>query len=1329
MNDFVCLVGADKGWILEKMAGELASRLNYITIEDEPVSNALITYHMHYSYWNRRTSPIEGAYFTHIEESGNARRNFFRVAHSVDFCVTHADRYAQALREDGCQNVTTISPGIDTSLLRPRLQIGVVGRTYPSGRKGESLVRQMMDIPWIDWHFTGDGWPGPALHLKDEELPSFYSSMDYILVPSLYEGGPMCVAEALACGTEVIAPPVGWVPQFEHIEFRTGDADDLRRVLESVYQKKLDRASKVAGYTWDAYAEKYDRLFHGLAAKQGKTLAPVSRKADIPRINVVFGLHSDEANAKGGPSVRVPILASRVRQVSNINGIVWNRGEALHPETRLAHVLNLHPTESVKACIDTLKARDIPTILSPIFLDFSERAKMDRMNAAIQCAYDNAELEKILDRLATGPDDRPPEEAWRDFHSVFGDFGQVQYLLDNVDHLVFLSEHEQQLMLRYGFKLGASSIIRNPVDCARYLDGDPELFKKTYGLTDYVLCVGRLEKRKNQILLAHALRDLDIPLIFAGHGPDKAYADLIRGVAGANAHFIGPLEPSSQMLASAYAGARVYCLPSWAEGASLANLEAAASGCTMVVSDRSSEKEYFRDYATYCAPDNPNSIRGAVIKAFDNPLTHSQKREFREFIRENYSWENHVDQTLKLYGSVLRNSHGARASSNLKVTDRPVYIDISAFIQQPLDLVGPTRLEYEIASLLLHSLPGQAQLVRWEAEKENFVSIPAEYIAAFDGSAQRPKSWLEGETGLRSGAVLVMSAATWCVNPQEAMSRMAYVNERNVALACAVIDADDRVYGCPFPKGKSESLKWFRRIIGDAPAILVNTHALGREIEKSLSKKFLPCRRILKLPLTNALHQAGTNLWPDLQRIISLVGKGRFVLCVGEDNGKTNYALLIRIWRYLVRELSEKATPPLVIAITNSEDKSFGDRCLAHYTEVVDKVRFVYRPDLATLEWLYQNCIFLAYPAYYESWGFPLADAIANVKSAIVSATGPLSEIAGDTLECLAPDDFAAWKDSIIRHIRMLGVVDSEGRMLEARQQELQTSIADPEFISTLLSLRCTPEYKSLSRQPMGEFNKADRWRYFGRGWRIIAGKGIWENGQPCSLLFRYRRGKLPSALTLELKADVPVEITVKINDVAQIIRVTPGLGNHRILLPEMEETSPVSNLSAILSLRPVEATNGNSGEREIPRIVLVSMNVRECSAEEAKALSLLEPLRARMPASSVKIQALLLKRSDLSSLMANSGIVSLFLWILKFGRMEEPIVESCRDDIISIFKDLHKTDSGYGDKRYTALVHAIWRSRADLHQYSPQNEGHRQLIVDWFYKQTSQEYGLNGWE
>ncbi len=278
----VHIKSSDPGWILERMTRALAERLPYVTTSNRTDPHAAIQYYLNYTEHLGRVSPIELASFTHVDEAlPDMKRRYFDVARSIDVAVCMAERYAAELRATGIGEVHVIRPGVDLDRFTPRLKVGVVGRTYSCGRKGETLIAEVLETPGIEWHFTGSGWPLPSRALSDAEMPAFYREMDYILVPSLYEGGPMCVIEALACGTPVIAPPIGWVTDFPHVEFRTGDAADLRRVLEGLLGKKLALRASVADVTWDNFAAAHHSLFHELYRARMPAAAMAPRKARV----------------------------------------------------------------------------------------------------------------------------------------------------------------------------------------------------------------------------------------------------------------------------------------------------------------------------------------------------------------------------------------------------------------------------------------------------------------------------------------------------------------------------------------------------------------------------------------------------------------------------------------------------------------------------------------------------------------------------------------------------------------------------------------------------------------------------------------------------------------------------------------------------------------------------------------------------------------------------------------------------------------------------------------------------------------------------------------
>src|SRR5262249_29032659 len=103
-------------------------------------------------------------------------------------------------------------------------------------------------------------------------------------------------------------------------------------------------------------------------------------------------------------------------------------------------------------------------------------------------------------------------------------------------------------------------------------------------------------------------------------------------------------------LKSAYGAAKVHALPSWRETPGLASLEAGLAGCNIVVTKRGSTEEYFGDLAYYCEPDDSQTIRSAVIKAYEMP----RNCQLAEQILEKFTWEKAAAETLIAYQAIVR---------------------------------------------------------------------------------------------------------------------------------------------------------------------------------------------------------------------------------------------------------------------------------------------------------------------------------------------------------------------------------------------------------------------------------------------------------------------------------------------------------------------------------------------------------------------------------------------------------------------------------------------------------------------------------------------------
>ena len=167
------------------------------------------------------------------------------------------------------------------------------------------------------------------------------------------------------------------------------------------------------------------------------------------------------------------------------------------------------------------------------------------------------------------------------------------------------------------------------------------------GMNDYVLCVAAVFSfRKNQINLLRATRDLDINVVLVGNArsaTEKKYLNECQRIGNKKVSFLPQLNQADLM--NLYAWAKVHVLPSWYETPGLVSLEAALSGCSIVTTNRGTAKEYLGDLAWYCSPNSVESIRAAVLNAYEGGSEPTLKRK----ILGAYVWEITAEETKKAY--------------------------------------------------------------------------------------------------------------------------------------------------------------------------------------------------------------------------------------------------------------------------------------------------------------------------------------------------------------------------------------------------------------------------------------------------------------------------------------------------------------------------------------------------------------------------------------------------------------------------------------------------------------------------------------------------------
>lgn len=1104
----VHIVLTDHGWIIEEMGRHLVAQLPYVTMGAAADPAALIQYYMTYSARRERISPVEIALFTHREEDANAARAFDEAAKGVDHAVSMSRSTDRLIERLGVTERSCISPGVDIEGFRPKLKIAVVGRTYHTGRKGEALVRAVMDIPDIEWHFTGEGWPGPALNVPAADLPAFYRAMDYVLVPATNEGGPMCVLEALACGTPVIGSDVGWTAEYPHIPFERGNPTSLRNVLLQLRDKRFELHQSVANTTWQRWVSEHDELFERLgslpilAARSGMTPTPQPR---IRKVGLVT--HGAEDTTLGGPSVRVPRTKCELERlhltVRAATRITRDLGDA-----DVVHGFNIWTPLGAYRMARQVQRLGRPLIFSPILLDLSEgpfwQAALLRV---FRSSANFRDAETRLDHAFAEfrASDEPPidfEPGYRSALSAINDIAAAT---------IFLSDRERALFERLvGVPPINPHLVRNPVDTTQFDDVSLSLFRETHGLTDYVLCVGRLEHRKNQLVLAAALASTDLPLVLVGHEVDDEYTTLIRQFGGERLRLVGRLEPGSPMLRSAIAGARVFALPSWAEGAPLAALEAGAAGVPLVLSNRSGEQEYFGSHASYCDPASVDSIRSAVLEAWHRRHDTDTGAALRDLIRKNYSWHDHAEATRKVYETVADTPSCIPASPENRsasgTVGTGVIFDITTWANNAKTLSGIVRVECAVARALLERDDVPVRFIVYSGFN-CFTEVPREIIenGSLAGYVALMRSGLKSSLAdvaslteeLDNFSDIVTVGSSWMQNAAYSMHIAHFARRHGLRLNVLMHDLTPYL----FPQWYMENYAdvWTancRTILSRADRVLVYSNSTARDVEQFCFAEDISRPQLVHIRLADEIGEfSAPNSSADAD-VRAKFAKRPFVLAVGAIHVRKNYGLLFDVWTMLNQ--TPAAEPPnLVIVGGTAWNGADVARAFKEDPRVKNHIHILSDIDDATLAWLYEHCLFTVYPSLYEGWGLPVGESLARGRICLSSNSSSMAEIAPAVTDLLPPLDRAAWAARIAHYAR-------SASSRAAREDEIRRSYSITTWRQTasdVLSALRTPFIRPRAENYiLGAITLChaggDGIRYLEAGWHPCENWGVWSGSK-----------------------------------------------------------------------------------------------------------------------------------------------------------------------------------------------------------------------------------------
>jgi glycosyltransferase involved in cell wall biosynthesis len=380
-------------------------------------------------------------------------------------------------------------------------------------------------------------------------------------------------------------------------------------------------------------------------------------------VRIVLVNHGTASEWGGGDSVQIRetarCLIQRGHQVSVQNS---DRPDVANAD--LVHIFNCRVQQSFVQQIATCQAAAKPVVVSPIWISigralWGSRGSFAVLGKAVRDgeAAAQQELELLRRRELVVALDQGKLKADGSGSCDLTWLNDVRQLINGVDGLLpnsWLELKAVQSDLHWsGEKF---EIAHYGVNAALFLDADPEPFRRHTGIQGpFVLQSGRVEAGKNQAMLCWALRNTNLPIVLIGgtrHWP--AYAELCKAISGDQLTLIDHLP--QDLLASAYAAARVHCLTSWMETCGLVSLEAALSGTPIVGSTFGHELEYLRGDAWLADPADASSIRRAVEGAWQAGPHSERPLRLKQRILGNYNWERTATATESLYKRIIENA-------------------------------------------------------------------------------------------------------------------------------------------------------------------------------------------------------------------------------------------------------------------------------------------------------------------------------------------------------------------------------------------------------------------------------------------------------------------------------------------------------------------------------------------------------------------------------------------------------------------------------------------------------------------------------------------------
>jgi glycosyltransferase involved in cell wall biosynthesis len=230
------------------------------------------------------------------------------------------------------------------------------------------------------------------------------------------------------------------------------------------------------------------------------------------------------------------------------------------------------------------------------------------------------------------------------------DYDRLKFVFTRADQMICLNNLEMKYLVnKYNVPKEKITIINNAANDS-YFTALPDIFIEKYGLSDFVLFIGNITKRKSPQILAEILCELNLKGVFIGQpfGSEVDYCTKFQQTVNKSSDlfWIKGLPHDDPLLLSAYAAAKVFCLPSVSETQPQSALEAMAAGTPVILGDFPYAYQPPFENTIKVNPGNKEELKSAIQNAM------KQKSFNIARLSDEYRWNKVAEKIAQVYSEI-----------------------------------------------------------------------------------------------------------------------------------------------------------------------------------------------------------------------------------------------------------------------------------------------------------------------------------------------------------------------------------------------------------------------------------------------------------------------------------------------------------------------------------------------------------------------------------------------------------------------------------------------------------------------------------------------------